>query len=205
MKVSNSSMGAVNWRSLLILYPLIIVIGGYDAHRTMHVSSGYIVVDFVCAVLLWQPLYTISMNWRLSWRAIILKTINVVFFIPTNWLWWFIVMSVNHSENPAGIATVATVGALSISTAAILGKHNGLQVTIERYDALCRCDTGGIYIMPVLQGYSAREYLDHLDRYGDRLRPRISRCDCTALPPYHSRPSLDGCSRASRTLPDGLP
>lgn len=54
-------------------------------------------------------------------------------------------------------------------------KRTGLTVqdhqrlTIERYDALRAADTGGIYIMPVLQGYSPAEYLDHLHMYGDRL------------------------------------
>ncbi len=43
------------------------------------------------------------------------------------------------------------------------------RLTIQRYDALTDCDTGGIYVMPVLQGYSAGEYLDHLRMYGDRL------------------------------------
>lgn len=40
--------------------------------------------------------------------------------------------------------------------------------TIERYDALLRCDTG-VYIMPVLQGYQPEEYADHVRDYGDRL------------------------------------
>jgi hypothetical protein len=43
------------------------------------------------------------------------------------------------------------------------------RLTIERYDGLVRCDTGGVYIMPVLQGYEPQEYVRHLRAYGDRL------------------------------------
>lgn len=43
--------------------------------------------------------------------------------------------------------------------------------TIERYDQLVACDTAGVYVMPVLQGYAPVEYLDHLEAYGDRLAP----------------------------------
>lgn len=42
------------------------------------------------------------------------------------------------------------------------------RLTIERYDALLRCDTGA-YIMPVLQGFAPREYMQHIAQYGDRL------------------------------------
>lgn len=45
------------------------------------------------------------------------------------------------------------------------------RITIERYDALLACDTGGVYIMPVLQGYASADYIDHLRAYGDRLAP----------------------------------
>lgn len=45
------------------------------------------------------------------------------------------------------------------------------QLTIERYDALTACDTGGVYIMPVLQGYAPSDYVRHIEMYGDRLRP----------------------------------
>ena len=41
-------------------------------------------------------------------------------------------------------------------------------LTIERYDQLLAEDTG-VYIMPVLQGYTPQSYLDHLRMYGDRL------------------------------------
>lgn len=44
------------------------------------------------------------------------------------------------------------------------------RLTIERYDELLAADTGGVYIMPVLQGYSPREYVDHIRMYGDRLK-----------------------------------
>ncbi len=42
------------------------------------------------------------------------------------------------------------------------------RLTIERYDALLRCDTG-CYIMPVLQGYDPDDYVSHIRQYGDRL------------------------------------
>jgi hypothetical protein len=44
------------------------------------------------------------------------------------------------------------------------------RLTIERYDALLAEDTG-VYIMPVLQGYSPGEYVRHIRAYGDRLKP----------------------------------
>lgn len=43
------------------------------------------------------------------------------------------------------------------------------RLTIERYDRLIACDTGGVYIMPVLQGYAPADYVSHLRQYGDRL------------------------------------
>jgi hypothetical protein len=43
------------------------------------------------------------------------------------------------------------------------------RLTIERYDVLLAEDTG-VYIMPVLQGYSPREYISHIRQYGDRLK-----------------------------------
>jgi len=46
-----------------------------------------------------------------------------------------------------------------------------LRLTIERYDALLREDTAGVYIMPVLQGYDPTDYVRHLEMYGDRLAP----------------------------------
>jgi len=45
------------------------------------------------------------------------------------------------------------------------------RLTIERYDALLACDTGGIPIMPVLQGYRPAEYVEHIRQYGARLTP----------------------------------
>jgi len=42
------------------------------------------------------------------------------------------------------------------------------RLTIERYDALLRCETG-VYIMPVLQGYDPEEYASHLRQYAWRL------------------------------------
>lgn len=55
-------------------------------------------------------------------------------------------------------------------------KRTGLTVadhqrlTIERYDSLLAEDTG-VYIMPVLQGYASKEYVEHIRQYGDRLKP----------------------------------
>lgn len=46
------------------------------------------------------------------------------------------------------------------------------RLTIERYDALRACDTAGVYIMPVLQGYAPADYVAHVRAYGERLRPR---------------------------------
>lgn len=43
------------------------------------------------------------------------------------------------------------------------------RLTIERYDALLPLVS--VYLMPVLQGYSLQSYLDHLNQYGDRLKP----------------------------------
>jgi hypothetical protein len=43
------------------------------------------------------------------------------------------------------------------------------ELTIQRYDDLCACDTKGVYILPVLQGYAPKDYVRHIDMYGDRL------------------------------------
>lgn len=43
------------------------------------------------------------------------------------------------------------------------------RLTIERYDELLAEDTG-VYIMPVLQGYSSKEYVAHIRTYGERLK-----------------------------------
>jgi hypothetical protein len=58
----------------------------------------------------------------------------------------------------------------------IMLKKTGLTIedhqrlTIERYDALVAEETG-VYIMPVLQGYSPQSYIDHIKQYGERLGP----------------------------------
>ena len=44
------------------------------------------------------------------------------------------------------------------------------RLTVERYDAIKACDLGGVYLMPVLQGYTPAEYVTHLEMYGDRLQ-----------------------------------
>lgn len=43
------------------------------------------------------------------------------------------------------------------------------QMTIDRYDALMHEDVEGVYIMPVLQGYEPRSYVEHLRLYGTRI------------------------------------
>lgn len=45
------------------------------------------------------------------------------------------------------------------------------RLTIERYDALIALDTGGTYILPVLQGFEPADYVRHLEAYGNRLGP----------------------------------
>lgn len=44
------------------------------------------------------------------------------------------------------------------------------QLTIERYDDLMDCDVGGVYILPVLQGYAPEDYVRHISMYGERLK-----------------------------------
>jgi hypothetical protein len=43
------------------------------------------------------------------------------------------------------------------------------RLTIERYDALLPLVDPRVYVMPVLQGYTAGDYLRHLEQYGARL------------------------------------
>lgn len=45
------------------------------------------------------------------------------------------------------------------------------QLTVERYAALLKEDTAGVYILPVLQGYAPADYVRHIAMYGDRLAP----------------------------------
>lgn len=42
------------------------------------------------------------------------------------------------------------------------------RLTIERYDKLCAL-VPDVYIMPVLQGYAAEDYVSHVRQYGQRL------------------------------------
>lgn len=53
-------------------------------------------------------------------------------------------------------------------TGLTIAEHQRL--TIERYDALVPL-VPDVYVMPVLQGYTAADYLRHLAMYGDRLAP----------------------------------
>lgn len=43
------------------------------------------------------------------------------------------------------------------------------RLTVERFDQITECDTGGIPILPVLQGYDPTDYANHLKAYGARL------------------------------------
>lgn len=43
------------------------------------------------------------------------------------------------------------------------------RLTVERYDALLAEDCGGVYILPVLQGYAPEDYVRHIEMYGRRL------------------------------------
>jgi hypothetical protein len=52
-----------------------------------------------------------------------------------------------------------------------LSRAEHQRLTIDRYDALLACDTAGVYIMPVLQGYEPHEYVEHIRQYGERLTP----------------------------------
>lgn len=45
------------------------------------------------------------------------------------------------------------------------------RLTIERYDTLRHLIDPAFYVMPVLQGYTPREYVTHLEHYGERLGP----------------------------------
>lgn len=56
-------------------------------------------------------------------------------------------------------------------TGKTIEEHQAL--TIERYDALLTCDIGGVYIMPVLQGYAPEDYVRHIGMYGDCLAPSM--------------------------------
>ncbi len=52
-------------------------------------------------------------------------------------------------------------------TGKTIAEHQRL--TIERYDGLLACDTAGVYILPVLQGYAPADYVEHIRQYGARL------------------------------------
>lgn len=43
------------------------------------------------------------------------------------------------------------------------------RLTIDRYDALRALDTGGVYVLPVLQGFAPEDYVRHVQAYGSRL------------------------------------
>lgn len=43
------------------------------------------------------------------------------------------------------------------------------RLTCERFRQLAECDTAGVYVMPVLQGYEPEDYVRHVDAYGSEL------------------------------------
>lgn len=77
------------------------------------------------------------------------------------------------SKNGNLLAAVAQDYMCEPHMLAITGKtiEEHQQLTIERYDALLKCDTGGVYIIPVLQGYAPKDYVRHIEMHGDRLKP----------------------------------
>lgn len=54
-------------------------------------------------------------------------------------------------------------------TGATVAAHQ--RATVERYNRLSDQDTGGVYVMPVLQGYQPGDYVAHVRQYGARLTP----------------------------------
>jgi len=94
------------------------------------------------------------------------------------------------------------------------------RLTVERYDALMRCDTGDAYILPVLQGYEPQDYVRHIRMYGNRLGPNawvgvgsvckrngnIGAIETVLLAIHHERPDLrlHGFGLKSTALSSGL-
>jgi hypothetical protein len=80
---------------------------------------------------------------------------------------------INHWKRKLGPAMVAAVTQDYMCEPFILGV-TGLTVadhqrlTIERYDRI-RLAVADAYVMPVLQGYTPAEYVDHIRQYGERL------------------------------------
>jgi hypothetical protein len=74
-------------------------------------------------------------------------------------------------ENSGLLAAVAQDYMCEAHMLALTGltieQHQAL--TIERYRQLRACDTGGVYIMPVLQGYEPADYVRHIEMYGPLL------------------------------------
>lgn len=77
-----------------------------------------------------------------------------------------------------GIADIQIAVAQDYMCEDFILQRTGLSVfdhqnmTITRYDELVAQDLP-CPVMPVLQGYSAGEYLDHIEQYGDRLKPSM--------------------------------
>jgi hypothetical protein len=77
----------------------------------------------------------------------------------------------------AGVVQISAAVAQDYMCEPFVLERTGLTVsdhqrlTIERYDALIQCDTAGIPIMPVVQGYEPSDYADHVRQYCDRLQP----------------------------------
>lgn len=82
-------------------------------------------------------------------------------------------MAINRwAEDPTLVAAVAQdymcEPFIIEKTGLTIDEHQRL--TIERYDALIGL-VPTVYVMPVLQGYTASDYVTHLRMYGDRLGP----------------------------------
>ena len=60
-------------------------------------------------------------------------------------------VSVNRLRNRKGEPFIIAKTGMSVR------QHQ--QLTVERYLALRACDTGGVYVMPVLQGFEPADYV----------------------------------------------
>jgi len=93
------------------------------------------------------------------------------------------------------------------------------RMTVERYDALAPIQSA-TYVMPVLQGYTPNEYVQHIEMYGDRLQDgmwvgvgsvckrnsKIRSIEAVLLAIHHRRPDLrlHGFGLKNTALSSGL-
>lgn len=84
---------------------------------------------------------------------------------------------VAHVHRIAGLVNKITVVTEDYMCEPFMLNQTGLtrvdhqRLTIERYDVIQTLLRPDIYLMPVLQGYHPRDYVQHLRDYGDRLSP----------------------------------